>query len=119
MKYRKLTNLLDNVSNQPSKFRTKNQIEINDSVRRGAYSPDKQIKFKTSILRFRLCDYSDAYILVKRSITINNTAVDDANENNTNKKIVFKTYVPFFNCQSKINNTEIDDANYIDIVMSM
>ena len=88
-------------------------------MRRGAYSPDKQIKFKTSILRFSLCDYSDAYILVKRSITINNTAADDANANNTNKKIVFKTYVPFFNCRSKINNTETDDGNSIDIVMPM
>ena len=59
MEYQKITNLLDNVSNQPSKFRTKNQVEINDSVR-GAYSPNKQIKFKTTMLRSSLCDYSDA-----------------------------------------------------------
>ena len=55
MEYQKITNLLDNVSNQPSKFRTKNYVEINDSVR-GAYAPNKQIKFKTTMLRSSLCD---------------------------------------------------------------
>ena len=40
----------------------------------GAYSTNKQIRFKTTMLRSRLCDYSDAYILVKGNITLNNTA---------------------------------------------
>ena len=53
---------------------------------RGTYSPDKQIIFKTSMLRSSLCDYSDAYILVIGNITINNTAADGADVNNTNKK---------------------------------
>ena len=47
-------------SNKPSKFRTRNWVEINDDVR-GAYSPNKQIWFKTLMLRSSLCDYSDAY----------------------------------------------------------
>ena len=64
MEYQKITNLLDNASNQPFKFRTRNWVEINDDIR-GAYSPNKQIRFKTTMLRSSLCDYSDAYIIVK------------------------------------------------------
>ena len=110
--------MLDNASNQPSKFRTKNWVEINDEAR-GTYSPNKQIKFKTSMLRSSLCDYSDAYILVKGNITVNNTAADGAAANNTNKKVIFKNCAPFTNCISKINNTQVDNAKDIDIVMPM
>ena len=84
MEYQKIANLLNDESNQPSKFRTRNWVEINDV--RGKYSSDKQIKFKTSMLRSSLCDYSDAYILVKGNITVNNTAADGAAASNTNKK---------------------------------
>ena len=118
MEYQKIANLLDNASNQPSKFRTKNWVEINDEAR-GTYSPNKQIKFKTSMLRSSLCDYSDAYILVKGNITVNNTAADGAAANNTNKKVIFKNCAPFTNCISKINNTQVDNAKDIDIVMPM
>ena len=55
MEYQKIANLLNNKSNPPSKFRTKNWVEINDNVR-GTYSPNKQIKFKTAMLRSSLCD---------------------------------------------------------------
>ena len=41
------------------------------------------------MLRSSLCDYSDAYILVKRNITVNNTAADGVAANNTNKKVIF------------------------------
>ena len=66
-----------------------------------------------------LCDYSDAYILVKGNITVNNTAADGVAVNNTNKKVIFKNCAPFTNCISKINNTQIDNAEYIDKVMPM
>ena len=115
---KKIANFLDSASNKPSKFRTKNWVEINDDIR-GAYSPNKQIRFKTSMLRSSLCDYSDAYILVKGNITVNNTAGASAAANNTNKKVIFKNCVPFTNCISKINNTQIDNTEYIDIVMPM
>ena len=118
MEYQKITNLLDNASNQPSKFRTKNWVEINDDIR-GAYSPNKQIRFKTTMLRSSLCDYSDAYILVKGNISVNNTAGAGAAVNNTNKKVIFKNCAPFTNCISKINNIQIDNATDIDIVMPM
>ena len=64
MKYQKIANLLNDKSNKPSKFRTINWVKINDEAR-GTYSPNKPIKFKTSMLRSSLCDYSYAYILVK------------------------------------------------------
>ena len=62
MEYQKIANLLNDESNKPSKFKTRNWVEINDEVR-GTYSHNKQIKFKTSMLRSNLCDYSDGYIL--------------------------------------------------------
>ena len=116
MEYQKIANLLDTESNQPSKFRTKNWVEINDDVR-GAYSPNKQIRFKTAMLRSSLCDYSDAYTLVKGNISVNNTAIAGAATNIVTKKVIFKSCAPFNNCKSKIDNTQIDNAEYIDIVM--
>ena len=114
MEYEKIANLLNEESNKPSKFRTKNWVEINDDVR-GTYSPNKHIRFKTSMLKFSLCDYSDAYIFVKGNITVSNTAGAGAAANNTNKKVIFKNCALFTNCISKINNTQIDNAEYIDI----
>ena len=118
MEYQKIANLIDdNTLNQPSKFRTRNWIEINDESR-GAHNVNSQIKFKTTMLKSSLCDYSDAYILVKGTITVNNTAAAGAAANNTNKKVIFKNCAPFTNCISEIN-TQIDHAKDIDIVMPM
>ena len=118
MEYQKLGNLLNDGSRKPSKSKTRNWVEINDEAR-GTYSPNKQTKFKTSMLRSSLYDYSDAYILVKGNITVNHPGAAGAPANNTNKKVIFKNIAPFTNCISKINNTDIDNAKYIDIVMSM
>ena len=118
MEYQKIVNLIDNTSNQPSTFRTKNWVEINDESR-GVYNAGSQIKFKTAMLKSSLCDYSDAYILVKGTISVNNTAAEGAAANNTNKKVIFKNCAPFTNCISEINNTQIDNAKDIDIVMPM
>ena len=78
-----------------------------------------KIKFKTSMLRSSWCDYSDAYIVVKGNVTVNNTAGAGAAANNINKKLIFKNCAPFTSCISEINNTQIDNAEYIDIVMPM
>ena len=107
--------MLDNTSNQPSKFRRKNWVEINDESK-GTYS---LINFKTSMLRSSLHDYNDAYILVKGNILVNNTAAAGADADNTNKKVIFKNCAPFTDCISKINNTQVDNAKDIDIVMPM
>ena len=80
--------MLNDSSNKPSKFRTRNWVEINDEIR-GSYSPNKQIRFKTAMLTSSLCDYSDVYILAKGNITVNRTAVAGAATNNINKKVIF------------------------------
>ena len=67
MEYQKIANLLNDGSNKPSKFRTRNWVEINEEAK-GTYSHNKQIKIKTSMLRSSLCDYSDTYIRVKGNI---------------------------------------------------
>ena len=69
------------------------------------------------MLTSSFCDYSDAYILIKGTISLNNTAAAGAAVNNTNKKGIFKNCAPFTNCISEINNTKIDNAKDIDIVM--
>ena len=113
MEYQKIASFVDNASNQPSKFRTKNRVEINDESR-GTYSVNRQIDFRTSMLGYSLCDYSDAYILVKWNITFNNTAAADADVNNTNKKEIFNNCALFTDCISKINYIQIDNAKDID-----
>ena len=85
MEYQKIANLLNDASNKPFKFRTRNWIEINDDIR-GACTPNKQIRFKTTMLRSSLSDYSDAYIIVKGNISVNNTAATAVDLNNRNKK---------------------------------
>ena len=89
MEYQKIANLIDDASNQPSKFKTKNWVEINDESR-GTYNVNSQIKFKTTMLKSGLYGYSDAYILVKGTINVNNTAAADADPNNTNKSNIYK-----------------------------
>ena len=86
---------------KPSKFRASSWVEINGNIR-DTYSPNKQIRFKTAMLVSSLCDYSDAYILVKGNITVNDTAAEGAAANNTNRKVIFKNCAPFTNCISKI-----------------
>ena len=97
MEYEKIANLLDGGSNKTSKFRTKNWVEINDESR-GAYDVGSEIKFKTTMLKSSLCGCSDAYIHVRGTITVNNTATAEADANNTNKKVIFKNCAPVTNC---------------------
>ena len=118
MEDQKIVNLTGDTSNQPNKFRARNLVEINDESR-GAYNVNSQIKFKTTMLKSSLCDYSNAYILVKGTISVNNTAAQGAAANNTNKKVIFKNCAPFTNCVIEINNTQIDNRKNIDIVMPM
>ena len=109
MEYQKITNLLENPSNQPSKFKTKSWVEINDESR-GVYIVNSQIEFKATMLKSNLCGYSDAYILVKGTIKVNNTGTAAA-PNNRTKNVI--------NCISEINNTQTDNAKDIDIIIPM
>ena len=112
--------MIDDASNQPSKFRTKNWIEINDESR-ATYNVNSQIIFKTKMLKSSLCDYSDAYTLVKGKIIItgagDNAAARQADERD--KDVAFKSFVPFVNCITETNNNKVDNAKDIDIVMPM
>ena len=110
--------MIHDASNQPYKFRTKNWVEINDESR-GIYNVNSQIKFKTIMLKSSLCDYSDAYILIKGTITVNNTAAADTDANDINKTVIFKNCASFTNCISEINNSQVDNAKDIAIVMPM
>ena len=98
MEYQKRANLLDDASNKTSKFKTKNWIELNGESK-GTHDFNSQIKFKTTMLISSLCDYSDAYIHVRGTITVNNTAAAEADANNTNKKVIFKNCAPFTKCR--------------------
>ena len=69
------------------------------------------------MLRISLCDYSDAYILVKGTIPVLNTSAARTDADNANKKVIFKNCAPFTGCISRINNTQINDDQYIDAVM--
>ena len=120
MEYQKIANLIDDTSNKPSKCRTKSWVEVNDESR-GTYNVYGQIKFKTTMLKSSLCDYSDAYIFVKGRITITGAGDDAAarQADERDKGVAFKNCAPFTNCISEINNTQVDNAKDIDIVMSM
>ena len=105
--------------NQPSKFRTRNWVEINNESR-GTYASN-DIKFKTTILRSNLCDYVDAYTLVKGTITITGDGDDAAarQAEERDKGVPFKNCAPFTKCKSRINNTDTDTGEGIDIVIPM
>ena len=119
MEHQKIANLLESTSDNFSKFRTRNWVEINDESR-GNYA-NIDIRFKTTMLRSNLCDYADSYIVVKGTITItgegDNTGERQADERDTG--VTFKNCAPFTKCISRINNTDIDNAHDIDIVMPM
>ena len=84
---------------------------------RETHNVNSQIKFKTAILVSSLCDYSDAYILVKRLITIPNTEAVGVASNNRDKKVIFKNCAPFAKRIIEINNTQVDSAKDIDVII--
>ena len=114
-----IASLLDNASNQPSKFRTRNWVKINDESR-GKYTSN-DVTFKTTMLRSNLCDYADTYILVEGTITITGSGEDASarQADERDKGVTFKNCAPFTKYISRISNTDIDTAQDIDIVMPM
>ena len=113
MEYDKINNLLlseDNKGGQLSKFVTREYVRVNSLL--NTYNKNKSIRFKTPMLRSNLCDYSDAYILVKGSITINGVVNGGENEILTrNRPLILKSNAPFVSCMTKINNEFIEDAD--------
>ena len=115
MEYPKTTNLLDATFDNVPSFFTEKWVEIYDQSGSAEYrhKKSKQIRFNTSMLRSNLCDFSNAYIVVKGTIAVN------PNEANYNKKLVLKNNAPFTSCILKINNTLIDNPKDLDTVMPL
>ena len=113
MEYHKITNLLGNIPDKVPRFITKKWIKLYDQSG-GTYNINKQIRFKTSMLRSDLCDYSDAYIIVTGKVTVTNP-----NNDAYDKILALKNNAPFIRCISKINNALIDNAEDLVVVMPM
>ena len=94
MEFEKIINLLDTTSDNKDfpRFVAEKWIEVYDQSERN-YSPNKEIRIKRSMLRSDLCDYSNAYIIVKGDITVTNP-----NNAKRNKAVTFKNNAPFINC---------------------
>ena len=116
MEYQKITNLLGTTLDEIPRFITKKWVEVHDQSgsAEDRYKPSKQIRFKTSMLRSDLCDFSDAYIVVKGDITLKKDA-DKGFIDIRNRSLAFKNNAPFTNCISKINNVLIDNAEDLDV----
>ena len=116
MKFQKITIVLNTTPDDKDlpRFVTKKWIEVYDQSG-GNYNVNKEIRIKTSMLRSDLCDYSDAYIVVKGDITLEG----DNDANKRNKNLAFKNNAPFINCISKINGVKIDNAEDLVVVMPM
>ena len=115
MKFHKIVNFLDTTSDNKDrpKFVTKKLTEVYDQSQK-KYDVNKEIRTKTSMLRSDLRDFSDAYIVVKGTITALRP-----NNAKRNKAVTFKNNAPFINCISKINGVKIDNAEDLDVVMPM
>ena len=123
MEYDKINNLLlseDNESEQLSKFVTREYVRVNSLS--NTYNKNKSIRFKTPMLRSNLCDYSDAYVLVKGTITVTAPGANN-NANNIrdkrNRSVILKNNAPLVSCIARINGELIEDADDLDIVMPM
>ena len=94
MENQKITNLLGSISDKVPRFITKKWIEVHDQSG-GAYNTNKQIRFKISMLRSDLCDYSDAYIVVKGIITV---SAEERDRDERNRQVILKSNAPFISC---------------------
>ena len=83
MEYKKITNLLGNIPGEVPIFISKKWIEVHDQSGE-TYNTNKEIRFKISMLRSDLCDYSDAYIVVKGIVTVSaNAGVNNIRDKKT------------------------------------
>ena len=115
-KFQKIVNFLDTTSVDKGlpRFATKKWVEVYDQSE-GNYNFNKEIRIKKSTLSSDLCDYSDAYIVVKGNITVKGAGV----ANKQNKVVAFKHNAPFTNCVSKINGVKTDNAEDLDVVICL
>ena len=93
----------------------------NNDNARGAYNTNSQIRFKTVTLKSSLRDYSNAYILVKGTITVAGAVTTKATKtkNSNEKQTISKNCAPCIDCISEINSTQVHNAKYLDAAMPM
>ena len=111
MEFNKINNLLGPTHDKVPRFITKKWIEV-QSQSGSTYNTSKPIR---SMLRSDLCNYSDAYVWVKGTITVTNRN----NNVNFDRRLTLKNNAPFISCISKINNELAENAEDLDIVMPM
>ena len=116
MEFQKFVNFLDITSDAKDlpRFVTKKWSEVYDQSE-GNYNVNKEVRIKTSMLRFDLFDFNDAYIVVKVTITV----TEPDNTTNNNKEVALKNNAPFINCISNFNSIKIDNAEDLDVAMLM
>ena len=110
MDAQKIINLLNDSSNEESKFASKKWYVIDSQTTKGKHKQGDAIKFETETIKSSLCDYSDTFILVTGYITV--TA-------NNNTDVAFKNCEPFSTCTTKINDIFVDQANHTYLAMPM
>ena len=114
MEFNKINNLLGPAHDEVPRFITKKWIGV-QSQSGSTYNTSKPIRFKTSMLRSDLCNYSDAYVWVKGAITVTNPN----NNANFDRRLTLKNSAPFISCVSKINGELVENAEDLDIVIPM
>ena len=138
MEFQKITNFLDTTLDDKDlpRFVTKKWIEVHDQSG-GNYNVNKEIRIKTPMLRSDLCDYSDAYIVMKGNIIVDkkhlllmilmHPIIQQPMQPllilrmimRLVKKLVFRNNALFINCISKINGVKIDNAEDLHVVIPM
>ena len=98
--------MLNDSSNEESKFAAKKWYVIDSQTTKGKYKQGNTIKFETETIKSSPCDYSDAFILVTGNITV-------AANNNTD--VTFKNCAPFSTCTAKIDDIFVYEANHIGV----
>ena len=142
MEYEKIHRLVNGGETMPdlvSKFTSKKLVEVHNPTVNGQYKENKEIRFKTAMLRSDLCDYSDAYVEVTASVAIEvtvenadniNALADVAADPDANPPVVgvdnsgkitftLKNNAPFISCITKINGELVENAEDLDVVMPM
>ena len=104
---------MDKKSYQPSKIKTKNWVDRNDDSY-GTYNSNSKIKFKSTMLWLSYCDYNDAYIPAKGTISVVN-AGSPATLNNIVKSVIFKNCTPFADWIEETDNKKVYNAKVVDV----
>ena len=139
MEFEKIHRLVNGGETMPdlvSKFTSKKLVEVhNPTTPDNQYNENKEIRFKTSMLRADSCDYSDAYVVVTANdvVTVNRTNADNVNtfadvaanppvvavDNSHKRTFTLKNNAPFLSCITKINGELVENAESLDVVMPM